>query len=225
MAVVTIRDAMSGKSFQGVEGFKLYIYAENAGVLTLTAPFAPRVIEYGGWAMRWSEVERSGTRPLLLRSGDNLETMSFSLMLASRDPFESQADTLAKIKALARTRERVLVRYSVAEAGLWRLTDVSVTSEQRHPDHNEPTRAVVSFQFTAASDPAPAVGPVTRPPAPPPPPPPAQRTHFVVPGNTLWGISQQYYNNGTLWPRIYDANRNIIKDPHWIYPRQVFVIP
>lgn len=225
VAVVAIRDAISGKTFQAAEGYRMYLYAESTGTLALTFPFAPRQIEYGGWAQDWATVERSGNKPLLLRKGESLDTMKFSALLADRDPFFSQSGAIAAVKALAKTRERVLVRYASSEAGLWRITNVSVSSEQRHPDSNEITRALLSFEFTAASDAAPAVGPVSRPPAPPPPPPPAQRTYRVVPGDCLWNIAQRFYGNGALWPRIFDANRGQIKDPHWIYPNQVFVIP
>ncbi|HZA72078.1 MAG TPA: LysM peptidoglycan-binding domain-containing protein, partial [Propionibacteriaceae bacterium] len=96
-----------------------------------------------------------------------------------------------------------------------------------HPTTNEITRATISVTLKRASDAAPAVGPVTggTKPAPAPPKPAPQRTHTVVKGNTLWGIAQRYYGRGTLWPRIYDANRSKIKNPHWIFPGQVFVIP
>jgi len=46
-----------------------------------------------------------------------------------------------------------------------------------------------------------------------------------VKGDCLWNIAQRFYGQGALWPRIFDANRSQIKDPHWIFPGQRFVIP
>lgn len=225
MAVVILRDPISGKSFSGVENKKMYIYAESTGTLSLSVPYAPREVEYGGWAQDWTETERSGNTPLLLRKGQPLQSLRFSLTLADPNPYEVQTSNLLALYHLARTKERVLVRYSQMESGLWRITDISVSSQQRHPETNEVTQGVVSLTLTQASDAAPSVGPVSGGPAPAPPPPPAPRTHTVVRGDTLWGIAQKYYGNGVLWPRIFDANRGKIKDPHWIFPAQVFVIP
>lgn len=225
MAVVILRDPVSGKSFSGIEGKKMYIFAESTGELALSVPYAPREIEYGGWNQNWTETERTGTTPLLLFRNWPLPTIRFSLALASVNPYESQVPNLVKLEQLARTKERVLVRYSVSESGLWRITDLSVSSQQRHPETNEITRATVSMTLTRASDAAPSVGPVSGGPPPTAPAPAPQRTHTVVRGDTLWGIAQRYYGNGTLWPRIFDANRSKIKDPHWIYPAQVFVVP
>jgi LysM repeat protein len=61
--------------------------------------------------------------------------------------------------------------------------------------------------------------------APPPPPPSGPRTYTVVKGDNLWNISKRFYGNGAFWPRIYNANRNLIGNPNLIYPGQVFVIP
>ncbi len=41
----------------------------------------------------------------------------------------------------------------------------------------------------------------------------------------LWKIALKYYNNSRLWPLIYMANRDQIKDPDLIFPGQKFVIP
>jgi len=51
-----------------------------------------------------------------------------------------------------------------------------------------------------------------------------QTTH-VVRGNTLWGLSQTYYGDGSRYQIIFAANANQIRDPHWIYPGQMFVVP
>jgi nucleoid-associated protein YgaU len=41
----------------------------------------------------------------------------------------------------------------------------------------------------------------------------------------LWRIAQKLYRNARLWPVIYMANRDKIKDPDLIYPGQKLVIP
>lgn len=58
-----------------------------------------------------------------------------------------------------------------------------------------------------------------------PPASPPARYHTVVRGDTLWDISKKYYGTGTKWPTIANANKSKIRDPHWIYPGQVFLIP
>ena len=53
----------------------------------------------------------------------------------------------------------------------------------------------------------------------------AAASHTVVPGDHLWGLAGKYYGNNFRWKAIYAANQQKIKDPHWIYPGQVFEIP
>ncbi len=65
-----------------------------------------------------------------------------------------------------------------------------------------------------------------KPPPPPPPPPPPTR-YVVSEGEALWGIAarREIYLDPLLWPLIYKANRDQIKDPRQIYPGQVLNIP
>jgi hypothetical protein len=208
-------------------GQRMHLHTES-GKLALAVDVAPRKIEYGGLGQEWSEADRSGSTPLLLHKGTSLDTMAFEFLLTDKaNMLASQTASLATLRQLARSTERVLVRYSATEVGLWRVSNVSYTSELREPAGNEVTRATVSITLTRASDAVAAVGPVFRPPPPPPPPPapPPPRTHLVVRGDTLWAIARHFYGSGAAWPRIFDANRNQIRDPHWIYPGQKFAIP
>jgi nucleoid-associated protein YgaU len=47
----------------------------------------------------------------------------------------------------------------------------------------------------------------------------------VQPGNTLWGIASDNYGDGMLYVRVFEANRDRIRDPDLIYPGQVFTVP
>lgn len=47
----------------------------------------------------------------------------------------------------------------------------------------------------------------------------------VVRGDNLWRISRTFYGRGIRYTTIFQANRDQIRDPHWIYPGQVFLIP
>ena len=52
-------------------------------------------------------------------------------------------------------------------------------------------------------------------------------SYTVVKGDYLWKIAKkdEFYGNGFAWPVIYNANRDQIKDPDLIYPKQEFKIP
>lgn len=51
------------------------------------------------------------------------------------------------------------------------------------------------------------------------------QTYTVVKGDCLWKIAKKYYGNGAQYTKIYEANRDKIKNPNLIYPGQVLTIP
>lgn len=57
--------------------------------------------------------------------------------------------------------------------------------------------------------------------------PPPITTYRVGEGETLWSIAakRKIYRDALLWPLIYKANRDQIKDPRQIYPKQTLSIP
>ncbi|RJP68600.1 MAG: LysM peptidoglycan-binding domain-containing protein [Ignavibacteriales bacterium] len=56
---------------------------------------------------------------------------------------------------------------------------------------------------------------------------PKEIMYTVVKGDCLWNIAKkkEHYANPFAWPKIYQANRDQIKNPDLIYPKQIFKIP
>lgn len=50
-------------------------------------------------------------------------------------------------------------------------------------------------------------------------------TYTVKPGDCLWNIAKKFYGAGAQYPKIFEANKGIIKNPNLIYPNQVLTIP
>ena len=56
---------------------------------------------------------------------------------------------------------------------------------------------------------------------------PTLENYKVVPGDCLWLIASylSIYSDAKKWPEIYEANKDKVKDPDLIYPKQEFVVP
>lgn len=50
-------------------------------------------------------------------------------------------------------------------------------------------------------------------------------TYTVQRGDCLWNIAAKNLGSGKKWTAIYEANRNVLKDPNHIYVGQVLVLP
>lgn len=53
----------------------------------------------------------------------------------------------------------------------------------------------------------------------------AVQMHEVRPGDTLWGLAAHYLGDPFLWSEIFSANRQTVRDPHQIFPRDRLRIP
>lgn len=62
---------------------------------------------------------------------------------------------------------------------------------------------------------APALAPATTAPA----------SYTVVAGDTLSGIARRLYGQADQWPRLFEANRDILQDPDRIFPGQELRVP
>lgn len=53
----------------------------------------------------------------------------------------------------------------------------------------------------------------------------AEKIYEVKSGDSLSKIAKREYGNANEWNRIFEANRDILKDPNKIYPGQKLKIP
>jgi nucleoid-associated protein YgaU len=53
----------------------------------------------------------------------------------------------------------------------------------------------------------------------------ATQWHVVQKGETLSKIAEQYYGDPSLYPKIFEANRDILKDPNLIRVGQKLRVP
>lgn len=51
------------------------------------------------------------------------------------------------------------------------------------------------------------------------------KIHVVVAGDSLSKIAKREYGDADQWPRIFEANRDIVMDPNRIFPGQKLRIP
>ena len=128
--------------------------------------------------------------------------------------------------------------FSLAEEGKARLereeSEQAILAEQARQAERKKAQTEKAQIKPEAKQPTvqPVVQPVVQPaaqPAPLPTPKPQIEKvdkYSVGEGETLWTISAQpqVYGEGLLWPLLYQANRDQIKDPRQIFPGQTLGI-
>ncbi len=89
--------------------------------------------------------------------------------------------------------------------------DGTVVSRLETPFKREPVEALRAAETTEAGE-TPAGTP-------------AIRSVTVQKGDTLWAISRDRFGDGVLYVKLFEANKDSIRDPDLIYPGQIFTIP
>jgi nucleoid-associated protein YgaU len=89
----------------------------------------------------------------------------------------------------------------------------------------QPSAAAPAPVTAAAPVPAPATQAAPATSAPAVPAPPKATIVTVQPGFTLWRIARENYGDGVLYVRVFEANKDQIRNPDLIYPGQVFTVP
>jgi nucleoid-associated protein YgaU len=54
---------------------------------------------------------------------------------------------------------------------------------------------------------------------------PGTQEYTVKLGDTLGKLAERFYNSTYKWDKIYEANRDTVKNPHYIYVGQKLIIP
>ena len=94
--------------------------------------------------------------------------------------------------------------------------------DDKNPSNSSPKADFSNVQGGSSST---APAPPVWDPAPAAPSGTTAKRYTVVAGDSLSKIAKREYGDANAWHRIYEANRDIIKDPDLIHPGQSLAIP
>ncbi len=180
-------------------------------------------------AASFAEHERNGEKAYLEFGGDGLEELTLTIVADARygiKPLEVQ-DKLFAMKSAGQAESFIIGGKRIGN-NPYVIISIAEGFKVLYVD-GRPIR--ISFQLTlkeyanqvAAIDTIPAArqigdGVQTAKTA-------CSDTYVVVKGDSLWKIAKKFYGSGSQNTRIYNANKDKIKNPNLIYPGQVLVIP
>lgn len=90
-------------------------------------------------------------------------------------------------------------------------TDGTVLSRVETPFKREPVEVLQAVEAAETGEASDETAPI--------------RSVTVQQGDTLWAISRDRFGDGILYVRLFEANKNLIRDPDLIYPGQIFTVP
>lgn len=201
------------------EALALAVPRQGAGPTTvLQAPGAPRPPEAAGSGEQDGPASAGSGRIMLGEAvphppgGVSVDVVDYSEKGAVSIGGRAQPDTEVQVYL-----DNTLVGRSTADGeGRWRLRPdhpidpgrYALRADQVGQEGRVTARAEIPFQMADLGTEL-----------------PAGQTVVVQPGNSLWRIARRTYGAGIQYTLIYEANQDQIRDPHLIYPGQIFSLP
>lgn len=180
-------------------------------------------------ASSFAEHERNGEKAYLEFGGDGLEELTLTIEADARygiKPLEVQ-NKLFAMKSAGLAESFIMGGKKIGN-NPYVITRIAEGFKVLHVD-GRPIR--ISFQLTlkeyanqmAAIDTIPAARQIGA--EAPTVKAACSDIYVVVKGDSLWKIAKKFYGSGAQNTRIYNANKDKIKNPNLIYPGQVLTIP
>jgi len=146
-------------------------------------------------------------------------------------PFEYQAANAALLNAQKLIRQghndpaRELLPFAAEQASL--ATDKALAEKARLEQERQASIRTTDDQRHEATQPKPPPKSSKPKPTPKPAPPKLLDQYTLEADETLWDIAGRadIYSDPLLWPLLYKANRDQIKDPRKVFSGQVLTIP
>lgn len=142
----------------------------------------------------------------------------------SKQPFQFIVSrTYPNGKGIFNTNIKVsLESYTIKEDRKEGLDVVVTFNLKQYKDYGT---KICKITFPKKAKPVAKIPPPARATVSSPAPKQQNKTYTVVRGDCLWNIAKKFYGNGSQYTKIYNANRDKIKNPNLIYPGQVLTIP
>lgn len=158
MASVTVTIAGTAEADARAAGDRrMRMFTREAGLLRL--PLIPVARSRSGLADQWDQIPRPGRRPILVRTGKNLEVLAFTAELYDRGRSVKGYQKL--MEDLQDSEDPVVVTLSAEQMGVFRITGLAFTDTEETAA-GKPTRSTADIELTEDSDASPVVGPVPR---------------------------------------------------------------
>ncbi|MCF6270425.1 MAG: LysM peptidoglycan-binding domain-containing protein [Melioribacteraceae bacterium] len=152
-----------------------------------------------------SSIEGLKAKQAALESIDDSQTELYALVDGTDASVARYRKDVADLEAQLKRREGSLEDANLALENLQK-NKISALPEFNDQVHGQMQRMLAAWEEEEASK---------------------EVIYTVIKGDYLWKIAKkdEFYGNGFAWPVIYNANRDQIKDPDLIYPKQEFKIP
>lgn len=197
---------------RGLAGALLRVYLDGAPVTE------SRIAEDGSWTLDLSGIA-GGDR--LLR----IDEIAADGSVRSRveTPFNRDAGATIRTAAAdaATPAAAETATPAVAEPAATAQVDAATgdpASAAPQPDAETTTAAQGGAQDSATTIAATTTAPTAA-------PVPSITQVTVERGSTLWAIAREKYGEGLMYVRVFEANKDLIRNPDLIYPGQVFHLP